>query len=217
MTDEVHAVKKRIAGVPQQAVRMLAGAAACDAAKRHRKIQFRQHEFDAQRTSRNPPGKPITGARRESGHAQNLIRTKDRAGYDLVCFSRMDFKALIEPRGKSICLRPGREPTKFLLDTWPWTTFRGAAHHRGVAPIFCREREPALHIRPDSLKTRCTRTQGYFIPKLRYGSHKSFRKYTASLKTLHSDWPWQYHFPNLAINWRPLVPFLLCREQYRQS
>jgi len=112
----VHTVKKRVAGVPEQAVRMLAGPAPRDAAKRHRKIQFRQHEFDAQRTPRNPPAKPITGARRESGHAENLIRTKDRTGDDLVRFSRIDFKALIEPRGKSVCLRPGFKPAKFLLD-----------------------------------------------------------------------------------------------------
>src|SRR5437588_4118382 len=143
---------------------MLATAAARDAAKRHRKVQFREHEFYAQPVSSTRPANSVTRVRGEIGRAQNLTRIEDRTGYDSLCFRSINFQALVEPCGKSIRLRPSCELPKFLLDTRPGTMLGSAAHHRCIAPIFCGEREPALHICPDSL-THFASTRLHFIPK----------------------------------------------------
>src|SRR2546430_220498 len=69
-----------------------------------------------------------------------------------------------------------------------WTLGPGrssvARHTTAASPqYFCGEREPALHIRLDCLKTRCIYKQDYWMSKLRHGGNDSLTKYTASLKT----------------------------------
>jgi len=173
----VHSIKKRLADVSEQAVRVLARAAARDVSKRHCKVQFREHEFYAQPVSSNRPPKPVTCTRRRIGRAQNLTRIEDRTGYDSVCFRKIDFQALVEPCSKSIRLRPSCQLPKFLQDTRPGTVLGRASHDRSTASVFCREREPALHICPDSLTralhpreltdTQATSWRQYFVRNIR--------------------------------------------------
>jgi len=102
---------------------------------------------------------------------QKLTRTEYRADYDSFCFGVGYFQTFVQPCRECVCLRPGRELPKFLLDTCPGLILSRAANHCPVAPILCGEREPVLHTCPDSLKRRCTHV------KLFYNQVKSWRQY----------------------------------------